>query len=288
VNSIPILAHPASLPAPAGAFVREGLALLGCAACGLSACPGSGDLDPSDDATPALAEEVELLTQDGLAIAGTWHAADGADRGPGALLLHDVAPPEVHDRHDFDSIFEDLRASGVSVLALDFRSHGASEEANVPEVDLGSDRGQLRWDVQAGIEYLQDRNAEVLDEHIGVLGLGLGASMAVVADHESRGQPGDWGSRATVAVSASLDRAQDLNPLGDLSLELEAARYVAPAGLPGELADAQELLEMSAEPRDLVSVAGTAAHGRELLEESGLARERVVGWIGELWGGGER
>ena len=165
---------------------------------------------------------MELTTSDGLTIGGTWQAAVGVTHGPGVLLLHqvDAFEGEGHDRYDWSGTFDPLVEAGITVLAIDFRSHGLSDPADIPVIDLGSDREQLRYDVQAGLSFLRGRDLEVSQDQIGVAGLGLGGTMAAVAANQSGDLAGDWGVRGLAVVSGRHDRAQDLNPDGDTTLSL--------------------------------------------------------------------
>ncbi|MCP4873502.1 MAG: hypothetical protein GY898_32850 [Proteobacteria bacterium] len=249
----------------------------------LSACTGVGELVP-EESTPTSPEEVTITTLDSKTIAGTFHAAVGVERGRGVLLLHqvDAAVGEGHDRSDWDGVFEDLVANGISTLAIDFRSHGASDAADVPIFDLGSDREQLRHDVEAGLDYLDDRGFEIGADRIGVAGLGLGATMAVVAVHESPDGPGDWGADAVVVISGRHDRAVDLTPDGDPTLTLRDGLYVAAEdnALDAESASLFHAATTSGERR-IQLVPGTDAHGAELLADDGV-QAAIPAWFLEV------
>ncbi len=254
-----------------------------------SACTGGGSLDDGEpQGTPP--EQVAFVTSDGLEIAGPWQVAPGADSGPGALLLHQVSEEggEVHDRSDWDGLREDLVAAGVSTLAIDFRSHGASDATDVPLFDLPSRRDQLPLDVRAALSWLTEgtRPAWIDGERLAVVGLGLGASLAVVAVHESMDDlPPDWGARSAVAISARSDRAADLNDDGTAVHDMELANslYIAGAEHPEDAADAQELYDETRELAQLELVAGTAAHGFDLLATEPAVGDLVVQWITETW-----
>lgn len=255
----------------------------------LSACTGGGSLDGDPTpAPPTEPEEVLFETDDGLTLAGTWQEAPGALRGPAALLLHQVMQPngEEHDRHDFDGLREDLLLAGVSVLAFDFRSHGASDPATAPLVDLAGRRDQLPLDVQAGLDFVEDQTRPVDPDAIGVVGLGLGASLAVVAIHESYDDfPPDWGARSAVAIGARGDRAADLNVDGTPvdNLALHHVMYIAGADHPEDAPDAQLLYDETRDTRELVLIPGTALHGADLLDSEPAAADAVLDWFTTLW-----
>jgi pimeloyl-ACP methyl ester carboxylesterase len=240
---------------------------------------------PDEPATPTERAEIELTTFDGLTIAGTWQAAMGVTGGPGVLLLHqvDAAAGEGHDRYDWSGTFDPLVEAGVTVLAIDFRSHGASDAATIPLIDLGSDREQLRYDVQAGLDFLDDRQLEVADDKIGVAGLGLGATMAVVAANMSGDMPSDWGVRGLAAVSGRLDRAVDLNPGGDANLSLANGLYVAGQDNANDAQSAEDFYYDTTGDRTLLLVPDTAAHGADLHGEFDQVGAAIVDHFTDLW-----
>jgi len=251
----------------------------------LPACDEGGELAPEEPATPTSPEEVTLLTDDGKAIAGTFQAAMGVERGPGVLLLHqvDVVDGEGHDRHDWDGVFEAMVGAGISTLAIDFRSHGASDFADVPIFDLGSERDQLQLDVMAGLDYLDDRNFEIGADLIGVAGLGLGGTMAVVALHESpSGEPGDWGADAVAAVSGRRDRAEDLNLDGDPTLSLRDGFYVAGIENALDSESATHFHSITQGEARLLLQPGTDAHGADLLAAQPAIGDAIVDWFDEV------
>jgi len=230
-------------------------------------------------------EDVELTTIDGLTVHGTWQAAVGASFGPAVLLLHqvDAFEGQGHDRYDWAGTFDPLVAAGVTVLAIDFRSHGESDAASVPVIDLGSDREQLRYDVQAGLSFLRGRNLEVDDEKIGVAGLGLGGTMAAVAANQSGDVPGDWGVRALAVVSGHPGRAEDLNPDGDTSLDLVNGLYVAALDNAFDAANAEEFYDITTGERTLFLIPGTAAHGADLHDDFDQVGTAIIDHFTGLW-----
>ena len=248
----------------------------------LTACESGGELAPEREVEPTYPEEVEFLSEDGKTLRGTWQAAPGIEHGPGVLLLHqiDSFEGEGHDRHDWDSVFPALIDSGVSVLAIDFRSHGLSDPADVPLISLGSDREQLRFDVRAGLDFLRLQGGSVRASLRGVAGLGLGASIATVANHYSgAGEPGDWGARALVALSARSERAVDLTDTGDPTLSLTNGLFIAGEDSALDVESASTLYEMTSAERDLLVVEESSAHGAALLDEGSFLVDPIVDWF---------
>ncbi len=227
---------------------------------------------------PATApESIVLETLDGLQIHGTFQVAVGASRGPAVLLLHSVG--ENHDRRDVDGLFAGFLESSTSVLAIDLRSHGESDDAPVSLLELESDSDQMRWDVQAALSHLGNQPQTIDPEQVGVVGLSLGGSMGLVARHESDGSNTDWGARAVAAISSRLQPTQRLTPDGDESLSLSRVLLVAGAVHSEDAEGAEALYAMSEAPRELLLVEDSSAHGGELLAESPEAESAIVDWV---------
>jgi len=252
----------------------------------LSACTGSGslggdgDTEPSggggddDDSVPApIAVEIQLSTADGLSLAGRWHAADSDHEGPAVLLLHQYS----RDRNDFYQVFEIFEREGISTLAIDFRSHGSSDTATVALEELLSDPDQLIHDVRAGLDFLEAQDGVVADNRIGIMGLSVGANMAVVANHKANGED-DWAVRTSVSLSPRLEAIYAL--AGSEELELDSALYVAADDEQPQADDCVTLEGMTGTPANSQLVGSTnAAHGIELLERSFDVREGTVRWF---------
>jgi len=235
--------------------------------------PDDDDSAPTDDddATPSTftPEGVTLTTEDGLSLSATWRRGDGAtSEAPAVLLLHQYQ----HDRSDFDLVFEGFRDAGISTLALDFRGHGLSDDAPVPLAELLSDPDQLRLDVEAALAWIHDRG-EVDDAAVGVLGVSVGANMAVVANHNREA----WGVRTTVAISARRTAVDTL--AGTSVLDLHRGQYAAGDGEVPQAADAEVLAAITAEPSQAQLVADTDRHGADLFLFSSGVRDGVVTWF---------
>jgi len=226
--------------------------------------------DDDDSVEPTFPESVALTTEDGLTVAGTYQAAPGVDSGPAVLLLHQYG----NDRHDYDAIWSLFHESGLATLAIDFRSHGESDQASVSTEELLSDPDQLRHDVEAALDWLASKE-EVDPARIGVMGLSVGANMAVVANHNRKA----WGVASIVAFSAKLSAVEALSSTSEL--DLESALYVASEGEEPQATDAVSLYDLTAEPHRVELVLGTSSHGADLLQASADARQGSVDWFAE-------
>jgi dienelactone hydrolase len=187
--------------------------------------------------------------------------------------LHQYA----RDRNDYYQLFPIFEREGVSTLAIDFRSHGSSDSAQVSLEELLSDPNQLIHDVRAGLDFLEAQDSIVADNRIGVMGLSVGANMAVVASHMANGEE-DWAVRTTVSLSPRLSAITVL--AGTEELDLASGLYVAAAEEEPQATDCVTLEEMTGMPTNSQLVSQTnGAHGIELLERSNDVREGSVGWF---------
>ena len=252
----------------------------------LVGCPGGdGTLGDDDDATaandddaaddddatptgpqPLGPETVPITTEDGLTLSGTFRGFTEAM--PAVLLLHQYA----RDRADFDSVIDLFEDAEIATLALDFRGHGLSEGVDFDLDQLLTDPDQLRHDVLAGLDWLRDHEA-VHADRVGVMGLSVGANMAVVANHNREA----WGVKSTCTVSARLSAIRDL--AGTTDLDLENSIYVAADLEQPQADDADALGAMTADPTVVRRVLNTSAHGFQLLLNSQGVREGTVAWF---------
>jgi len=226
--------------------------------------------DDDDAAPPTFPESVELTTEDGLTLVGTFQAAPGVSLGPAVVLLHE----QERDRHDYDAIWPLFHSAGIATLAFDFRSHGDSDVAAVDLSALQTDPAQLHYDVRAALEWLGAQ--PVVDPaRVGVMGLAMGANMAVVANHLGS----LWGVSSVVAVSPDISSIDALS--GGAVLDLENALYAASDGVEPQSGDATTLAGMTADPKDLRLILGTTSIGAALLQASPDARQGSVDWFEE-------
>ena len=225
--------------------------------------------DDDDDTVPAFdAEAVTITTGDDLVLAGMWRTPPDTSNMPAVLLLHQLA----RDRDDFLLLRDAFIEAGIATLALDLRSHGDSEQGPVPFGELASDPTQFPEDMIAGLAWIQDR-AEVDPTRVGVMGLSVGANLAVVANHNRVA----LGVKTTVVVSANLEGIYLLAETD--TLDLASAIYIAAdLDLP-EADDAAALGLLTSEPVDARRVGSTSAHGVDLLTASPQVLEGVIEWF---------
>ena len=265
------------------------LVILGCMS--LLGCPSDGGLLANDDDStvngaddddstsepppPTVSSPISIMTSDGLELRGSWQPAPGVTSGPAVLLLHELWG----DRGDFTLIWDVFQNAGISTMAFDFRGHGNSADASVDNDTLRTSPGLLEADVRAALDELLQKS-EVDPSKIGILGLDVGANLAVLGRHASRqGSNDPWGVDVICAVSPDLGGVEALGQIQADALVLSYAQYVAGENAPEDAEDATALYDVTADPRDLRVVLGTEAHGAAMLTGSSDARTGIVNWF---------
>lgn len=125
---------------------------------------------------PPVPKRIELKTADGLTIAGFWLDAHGT-KGPAMILLHNSG----RDHYPYRVLWEHLLRQGVSVLAIDFRGHGASQRTTPAAYEKLLKRDQSVYadfiqDARAGLAFLT-RVQHIPLERIAVVGGEVGATV---------------------------------------------------------------------------------------------------------------
>jgi alpha-beta hydrolase superfamily lysophospholipase len=214
-------------------------------------------------ATNAAAVQVTLHTSDGVTLSASWLAPPTP--APAVLLVHSLSRTHA----DWDAVAARLNTAGLGVLALDLRGHGASGGT----YSIGMFQ-PLVTDVQAGLAWLKSR-PEVMVARLGIAGLNLGATVAVIA------AAGD----SAVKSVALLSPAVEFRGLRcDAAMRTFAARsgaaFLAAGALdPYGARSAKQLAAVTPGLRELRLVDNTAANGRALLADPADIGGAVVDWF---------
>jgi pimeloyl-ACP methyl ester carboxylesterase len=76
-------------------------------------------------------KQVNIMTADGVELAGTWYPGNKGDAT--VMLLHPIGKGEDSSKAGWDRLAKALNAKGYSVLRFDFRGHGASTTIQNPQ-----------------------------------------------------------------------------------------------------------------------------------------------------------
>jgi len=146
---------------------------------------------------------VTRSTSDDIVLHATYRRQSSAVQLPTVLLIHEDGPG--HDRDDFEPAWSLLENQGFNLLAIDLRSHGDSDVAGSPD-DLRTDPNGYTIDLLTWLDFLQERSdqADPIDrERIGVIGLGVGGSLAVAGIQKNQIDCG-------IAISPAVDEVEAL------------------------------------------------------------------------------
>jgi pimeloyl-ACP methyl ester carboxylesterase len=116
-----------------------------------------------------MKEEVSLTTEDELKIVGTYYPTKVLT-GKSVLLLHMLR----RDQSVWNDFIPKLKVANFSVLAIDFRGHGASF-GNWQQFQA-QDFVKMRYDVGAGFDFLRAKDPQ---GKIAIIGASIGANHAL-------------------------------------------------------------------------------------------------------------
>ncbi|OGD85791.1 hypothetical protein A2Z23_00690 [Candidatus Curtissbacteria bacterium RBG_16_39_7] len=116
-----------------------------------------------------MREEISLTTEDGVKIAGTYYPTERLT-GKSVLLLHMLR----RERSIWNYLILKLTSDGFSVLAIDFRGHGASF-GNWQQFHA-RDYTMMKYDVQAALDFLKNKDHQA---KIAIIGASIGANHAL-------------------------------------------------------------------------------------------------------------
>ena len=196
----------------------------------------------------ARPQRVTFRTDDGVALAATWHEPSRRP-APAVVLVHMLQ----RSRRDWEALGSRLAADGIGALAIDLRGHGESPAAGDPAAGYAA----MVQDVRAARRFLAQRG-DVLPGSIGVAGASLGANLAALA-------AGDGGFASMALLSPSLDYR-------GLRIEAAVRKYTRPLLLVASDDDPYARrsvtdLQKTGAGREVLSLVG-AGHGTNMLSRS--------------------
>jgi dienelactone hydrolase len=197
------------------------------------------------------------LTVDGTDLRGTYYTPDFTP-APGVLLLHQVGGSST----DYTALAKQLQSVGFTVLAIDFRGHGATGG----EVDWE----QTRADITKLLDWLAAEN-KTNGERISVVGASIGANLALVTAAE------DPRVKNVVLLSPGLDYE-------GIRTEDAAGRFGGPLMLVASSEDTESanavprLAELHPGAENILQLEN-AGHGTEMLSRNPDLATRVIDWL---------
>jgi len=215
-------------------------------------------------------ESIQLITEDEFTLSGKLAYLESLEGSrPGIIMMHEfgvwVNPWLGSD------LLKQLVAEGYVCLTFFFRGHGTSDPVD-DLWDLLNNRELLGKDLQAAVGFMNEHD-KVSSGKLGLVGGSIGATMALAGNGYEE-----------VVSSVALSPASDGVFLIFPNMTLSSVYYLAgeldvkedpPADFP---TDAQNLYDMTEDPRKLDIIPGTADHGSNLLSRDSLTTS-VLDWI---------
>ncbi len=230
---------------------------------------------------------------DGLTLQGTYLRQSSAEALPTLILFHEGQPG--HDRNDFDPVWSLLENQGFNLLAVDLRSHGDSDVSGSPD-DLATDPNGYPVDLSTWLNFIAEREEAqdpVSRDRVGIVGLGVGASLAIAAIQKNQVQCAVAISpraaevealRAGITFAGSGDDDDSAGDDDDSASE-ELAPITNTAFIDGlqsiTVEETQGLYDMSEDARSILLVDGPQS-GALILEDFTDALAVVGAWCWDL------
>ena len=213
------------------------------------------------------ASEVSFTSEDGWTIYGNFSYPDGLAAGetvPGIVLLHSG----VSDRYIFYSLEKKFVRSGIAVLNIDWRGRGKSRSKGNYFKLPREERDGAHLDAKAAIDFLA-RQPEVASERLAVLGVYLGAKLAVAAALP------DSRIKALVMLSGYIPSGKERDQIAAAHFPMLLIGSLGFAPVTNALAD---LYELTRDRGSELVVYDGGALGYQLFEVDETLEQRIVDW----------
>lgn len=217
-------------------------------------------------AAAAASRTVTFRTEDGVAIAATFHEASQRP-APAVILLHMLG----RTREDWQAVGDRFAEAGIHALAIDFRGHGGSSTGPTGP-DGAPDLTRMALDVKAATAYLASHPELVQVSAIGIAGASIGANVAIIA------AAADEGIKSVALLSPSLDYR---SLRADAAMRKYAARpalLVAGTNDPYAMRSVKELAALGGGLREIKTLDG-AGHGTLMLNRDPDLSRALVDWF---------
>ena len=228
------------------------LALAGALALALSGCGGEATPTSPAKAT-ATYQAVTFLSTDGLELSGHLFG-----EGDVVVILAHMFPADQGSWQDFA---RELAEEGYMALTFDFRGYGSSQGPR--EID------QIDKDVEGALDYVEELGAS----SIVLTGASMGgtASIKVAARREVSG---------VISLSGAVE-FRGLEALADVKQVQVPKLFIAADGDQSARQSLETLYDSSPGEREFLVLAGSSAHGTDLLKgtESRRVREEILGFL---------
>ncbi len=209
-------------------------------------------------------KDVDIKAPDGLNLKGSYFSP--GKRGPAILLLHQCNM----DRHAWDGLAKDLAASGLHVLAIDYRGYGDSGEHFASAEDRRK-AVQEKWpgDADAAFAFLMEQKG-VDKTHVAAGGASCGVTQSsnlAARHHEIRALMLLSGG-ASDEAKAYISKTPSLPVFGAASEgDTNAAKGI------------KEAVEASKNPHSTIKMYDGTEHGVPMFAKNPDLEPMIVSWL---------
>ncbi len=228
----------------------------------------------SDPMTPIpTSTNVSFETDDGIKIAATLDKpSDLNSPVPGIIFIHSDGQDKSEWRNL--SIHTMLFEKDYILLAYDIRFHGESEKDQDLIGDIGTNPNRGPLDLKAAISFLK-ADPLVDSNRIAVIGSRLGAEMACVAAGSE-----ELNVKTVIALSPVRSSVIPLSE-NTPNFQMKSVFFIASElELNGVKAlDAQDLFDLTIEPKKIEIVLGSNASGAEITNGNNALMDEMLDWL---------
>lgn len=210
---------------------------------------------------PYQQDPVSFTTPDSFILKGSvFYLKSIKEKRPAVIMMHELGF-SVNGWFNSD-IMKALVSEGYVCLIYSNRGHGLSSYFEDP-LELMRNPKYLANDLRGAMSYMNTIDLVQADS-IALMGGSMGATMAVSGS-------GDDAVLTCVALSVSNNNIDYMFP----GIALKSILYIAAEN---DMKDSRDLYQLTAEPRKLMIIENSAAHGTELLDIEDV-NEEILQWI---------
>ncbi|WP_340074600.1 alpha/beta hydrolase [Leptobacterium sp. I13] len=217
-------------------------------------------------------KEIAFYTKDSIKISATYEYPEiNKSTIPAIILIHQGGS----SREEWLDLplWNDLKAAGYALLAIDLRQHGKSAKDTGDIYDLFNNPNRAPLDLLAAIEFLKkDKHIDV--ERIGIIGASIGGNLACVAA-SSR----EYAIKSAVSLSAKTSAAQNLSGQKEPIVPKNVFYIASKEEQNGLRKEWSNELYGKTKGERKVEIASGDKHGSFILRKEKRLQEAIVYWF---------
>lgn len=218
-------------------------------------------------------EPVTLTTDDNIKLSAVVGVPEvKKDKYPAIIFIHQGGSNK--SEWTKTTVFKALLKKGYIVLAYDVRTFGKSDHDD-EQTNIYNDPNRATRDLMAALAYLREDRNDVFNRKIAVIGSSIGGNLACVAAADKK-----YGIKTAVAISCKTAAVLSLAN-SPKKLKMNSVFLISSENDQGGARAkwANELFNMTSEPRKVSIVQGSGAHGVSMFNDK--INTEIIGWIEE-------